>query len=61
MKTNMKMNKILPVMASVGVGLAAYQMFSGNGGKMRNMMPSIASNMMGIPGGGQQGQQSQNQ
>ncbi|MGE7764871.1 hypothetical protein [Peribacillus sp. NPDC096540] len=36
MKTNM--DKILPVFASVGVGIAAYQMLSGNGGKMKNMM-----------------------
>jgi hypothetical protein len=55
------MNKILPVFASVGVGIAAYQLMSGNGGKMKNMMP-LASNMMGM-GTGMQGnkQQSGNQ
>ena len=44
MKTNM--DKILPIFASVGVGIAAYQMLSGNGGKMKNMMP-LASNYDG--------------
>ncbi|PLR66206.1 MULTISPECIES: hypothetical protein [Bacillaceae] len=55
MKTNM--DKILPVVASVGVGIAAYQMMNGNGGKMKNMMP-LASNMMGM-GTGMQGQNQQ--
>ncbi|PAE37762.1 hypothetical protein [Bacillus sp. 7884-1] len=56
MKTNM--DKILPVFASVGVGIAAYQMLSGNnGGKMKNMVP-LASNMMGM-GSGVQGQNQQ--
>ncbi|MGE7977386.1 hypothetical protein [Psychrobacillus sp. NPDC093200] len=55
MKPNM--NKILPVVASVGVGIAAYQMFSGNGGKMKNMMP-LVSNMTGM-GTGMQGQNQQ--
>lgn len=44
--------KILPIVAAIGVGFAAYQMFSGNGGKMKNMMP-LASNLMGT---GMQGQ-----
>ncbi|MDM5336181.1 hypothetical protein QUF84_02890 [Fictibacillus enclensis] len=57
MKTNM--NSILPIIASVGVGIAAYQMMSGNGGKMKNIMP-LASNMMGMGTGMQeQGQQQQ--
>ncbi|WP_168193788.1 hypothetical protein [Lysinibacillus sp. SGAir0095] len=51
------MNKILPIFASVGVGIAAYQMLSGNGGKSKNMMP-LASNMLGI-GTGMQGQNQQ--
>lgn len=55
MKTNM--DKILPVLASVGVGIAAYQMLSGNGGKTKNMIP-LASNMMGM-GTGMQGQNQQ--
>jgi hypothetical protein len=56
MKTNM--DKILPVFASVGIGIAAYQMLSGNnGGKMKNMLP-IASNIMGM-GTGMQGQDQQ--
>ncbi|QNG60644.1 hypothetical protein H4O14_03745 [Bacillus sp. PAMC26568] len=55
MKTNM--DKILPVFASVGVGIAAYQMMSGNGGKMKNMIP-LASNMMGM-GTGIEGQNQQ--
>ncbi|MCK6257836.1 hypothetical protein LCY76_14730 [Fictibacillus sp. KIGAM418] len=60
MKTNM--NTILPIIASVGVGIAAYQMMSGNGGKMKNMMP-LASNMMGLGTDmqGQNQQQSSNQ
>ncbi|MCQ6266356.1 hypothetical protein M1K46_11890 [Fictibacillus sp. WQ 8-8] len=60
MKTNM--NTILPIIASVGVGIAAYQMLSGNGGKMKNMMP-LASNMMGLGTDmqGQNQQQSNNQ
>jgi hypothetical protein len=57
MRTNM--DKILPVVASVGVGIAAYQMMSGNGGKMKSMMP-LASNMMGM-GTGMQGQGQQQQ
>ena len=55
MKTNM--DKILPIFASVGVGIAAYQMLSGNGGKTKNMIP-LASNMMGM-GTGMQGQNQQ--
>lgn len=56
MATNME--KILPVIASVGVGIAAYQMLSGNnGGKMKNMLP-LASNMMGM-GTGMPGQNQQ--
>jgi hypothetical protein len=57
MRTNM--DKILPVVASVGVGIAAYQMMSGNGGKMKSMMP-LATNMMGM-GTGMQGQGQQQQ
>ncbi|WP_191560321.1 hypothetical protein [Metabacillus idriensis] len=51
------MDKILPVFASVGVGIAAYQMMSGNGEKMKNMIP-LASNMMGM-GTGIEGQNQQ--
>ncbi|WP_062234296.1 hypothetical protein [Fictibacillus sp. FJAT-27399] len=60
MKTNI--NTILPIIASVGVGIAVYQMLSGNGGKMKNMMP-LASNMMGLGTDmqGQNQQQSNNQ
>ncbi|SDN51607.1 hypothetical protein SAMN04488137_4737 [Fictibacillus solisalsi] len=57
MKTNL--NSILPIIASVGVGIAAYQMMSGNGGKMKNIVP-LASNMMGM-GSGMQGQGQQQQ
>ncbi|MEK3886151.1 hypothetical protein [Bacillus sp. FSL K6-3431] len=53
----MSMDKVLPVFASVGVGIATYQMMSGNGGKMKNMMP-LAANMMGM-GTGMQGQNQQ--
>ncbi|MFC7686363.1 hypothetical protein [Ureibacillus sp. GCM10028918] len=55
MKANM--NKILPIFASVGVGIATYQMLIGNGGKSKNMMP-LVSNMMGM-GSGTQGQNQQ--
>jgi hypothetical protein len=57
-----RMDQILPIIASVGVGIAAYQMMSGNGGKMKNMLP-LASNMMGMGTGiqGQDQQQSDNQ
>ena len=58
MRTNM--NKILPVIASVGVGIAAYQMMSGNGGKMKNMLP-LASNMMGMGNAVMLGQDQQQQ
>ena len=53
MKANM--DKILPIFAAIGVGIAAYQMLSGNGGKMKNIMP-LASNMLGT---GMQGQNQQ--
>jgi hypothetical protein len=57
-----RMDQILPIIASVGVGIAAYQMMSGNGGKMKNMLP-LDSNMMGMGTGiqGQDQQQSDNQ
>ncbi|MCM3109389.1 hypothetical protein [Lederbergia lenta] len=52
------MDKVLPVFASVGVGIATYQMMSGKGGNnMKSMMP-IAANMMGM-GTGMQGQNQQ--
>ncbi|WP_449443891.1 DUF3918 family protein [Ureibacillus acetophenoni] len=55
MKANM--GKIIPILSAIGVGIAAYQVFSGNGGgKMKNMMP-LASNMM--MGTGMQGQNQQ--
>ncbi|MDN4072810.1 hypothetical protein [Fictibacillus terranigra] len=58
MKANL--NTILPIIASVGVGIAAYQMMSGNGRKMENMMP-LASDVMGMGMQGQSQQQSNNQ
>ena len=45
MKTGM--DKILPIFASIGVGIAAYQLLSGNGEKMKNVMP-LASNLIGM-------------
>ncbi|MBD8134468.1 hypothetical protein IFR10_02850 [Bacillus sp. CFBP 13597] len=56
------MDKILPVVASVGVGIATYQMLNGNGGKMKNMVP-LATNLMGMGTGmpGQNQQQPENQ
>lgn len=53
----MSMDKVLPIFASVGVGIATYQMMSGNGGKMKNVLP-IAANMLGM-GTGMQGQNQQ--
>ena len=41
------MDKILPIFASIGVGIAAYQLLSGNGEKMKSVMP-LASNLMGM-------------
>jgi hypothetical protein len=60
---NGNMGRILPIIASVGVGIAAYQMMSRNGGNMSKMLP-IASNMMGMTGTSgltDQNQQQQNQ
>ncbi len=58
MLVKMSMDKVLPVFASVGVGIATYQMMSGKGGNnMKSMMP-IAANMMGM-GTGMQGQNQQ--
>jgi hypothetical protein len=60
---NGNMGRILPIVASVGVGIAAYQMMSRNGGNMSKMLP-IASNMMGMTGTSgltDQNQQQQNQ
>ncbi|MFE4810054.1 hypothetical protein ACFQ9Y_02635 [Peribacillus simplex] len=56
MKANM--NKILPVVASVGVGIATYQMLSENGGELKNMVP-LATNLMGMGTGMQRQNQQQ--
>ena len=45
MKTGM--DKILPIFASIGVGIAAYRLLSGNGEQMKNIMP-LASDLMGM-------------
>lgn len=39
----MKNNKIqiLPIIASVGIGAAAYSMMTGRGGQLSNMIPQI--------------------
>ena len=43
MKNNIQ---ILPIIASVGIGAAAYSMMTGRGGQLQNMMPlSQLSNM----------------
>ena len=55
MKTGM--DKILPIFASIGVGIATYQLLSGNGEKMKNVMP-LASNLIGMSTG-MQGQNQQ--
>ncbi|MBM7649540.1 hypothetical protein JOC78_002514 [Bacillus ectoiniformans] len=51
------MDKILPVFASIGVGIATYQMLSGNQSGAKNMLP-LASSVMGMANG-MQGQNQQ--
>ncbi|MCJ7988980.1 hypothetical protein MUB15_06255 [Priestia sp. OVS21] len=55
MKNNIQ---ILPIIASVGIGAAAYSMMTGRGGQLQNMMPlSQLSNMSNM---GSMGDQSMN-
>ncbi|MBR7553937.1 hypothetical protein ACFFJI_04000 [Allobacillus sp. GCM10007491] len=44
----------LPIVASIGIGAAAYSMMTGRGGQLQQMIPGI-NNMMGQ---GQQGSHS---
>lgn len=50
----MRNNKIqiLPIIASVGIGAAAYSMMTGRGGQLSNMIPQL-SNMEQGKGGNQ--------
>ncbi|WP_102275674.1 hypothetical protein [Cytobacillus massiliigabonensis] len=38
--------QILPIIASIGIGAAAYSMMTGRGGQLQNMIPQL-SNMSG--------------
>ncbi|UKJ83675.1 hypothetical protein H1W83_28885 (plasmid) [Priestia megaterium] len=40
MKNNIQ---ILPIVASIGIGAAAYSMMTGRGGQLQNMMPQLAN------------------
>ena len=40
MKNNIQ---ILPIVASIGIGAAAYSMMTGRGGQRQNMMPQLAN------------------
>ncbi|MFS0644223.1 hypothetical protein [Siminovitchia sp. 179-K 8D1 HS] len=46
--------QILPIIASVGIGAAAYSMMTGRGGQLSNMIPQL-------PGMGGQGGSSRQQ
>ncbi|GIN89751.1 hypothetical protein J6TS1_38240 [Siminovitchia terrae] len=50
----MRNNKIqiLPIIASVGIGAAAYSMMTGRGGQLSNMIPQLSN--MGQGKGGNQ-------
>jgi len=53
MKNNIQ---ILPIIASVGIGAAAYSMMTGRGGQLQNMIPlSQLSNMSNMDSMGNQG------
>lgn len=54
MKNNIQ---ILPVIASIGIGAAAYSMMTGRGGQLQNMIPQLP-NMSGGQGASNQGNKS---
>ena len=43
--------QILPIVASVGIGAAAYSLMTGRGGQLQNMIPQISN--MGNQGANQ--------
>lgn len=47
--------QVLPIIASVGIGAAAYSMMTGRGGQLQNMIPGL-SNMSGQASGNQNSQ-----
>lgn len=51
MKNNIQ---VLPIVASIGIGAAAYSMMTGRGGQLQNMMPQLSN--MGNQGAVQQKQ-----
>jgi ABC-type Fe3+ transport system permease subunit len=53
--------QILPIIASVGIGAAAYSLMTGRGGQLQNMMPQLTG--MSSQGANNQfsAQQDQNQ
>ncbi|GIN89080.1 hypothetical protein J6TS1_10210 [Siminovitchia terrae] len=40
MKNNIQ---VLPIVASIGIGAAAYSMMTGRGGQLQNMMPQLSN------------------
>ncbi|RAS75454.1 hypothetical protein [Priestia endophytica] len=40
MKNNIQ---VLPIVASIGVGAAAYSMMTGRGGQLQNMLPQMSN------------------
>lgn len=59
----MKNIEWLPMMASIGIGAAAYSMMTGRGGQLQSFLPVIANmmNQQGQMGQKQQGGASQHQ
>lgn len=60
MKGEIKMKnniQVLPIIASIGIGAAAYSMMTGRAGQLQNMIPQL-SNMGGQTGGTQSNQAS---
>jgi hypothetical protein len=38
----MKNNMILPIVAAIGIGAAAYSLMTGHGGQLQNMLPQLS-------------------
>ncbi|WP_091773326.1 hypothetical protein [Piscibacillus halophilus] len=64
MRMGMRNVEWLPMIASIGIGVAAYSMMTGRGGQLQSFLPMI-TNMMGQQNqqgtAGQQAQQKQGQ
>lgn len=39
--------QVLPIVASIGIGAAAYSMMTGRGGQLQNMIPQMSNMTMG--------------